>query len=134
MSRPDRPLARALAALALVALAGCRMGIDRAGDKRFLSAELPRPGSGATAAEVAASLGPPDEIRVMDEEMLFYYRFRELRETSFVLSYYVDVIKRSDSHGVDSTLILHFDKDDRLQHVARKLETPHWWPRTVRAP
>ncbi len=141
MTGPARrlPLALALAlglavGIGPIALAGCRMGIDRAGDDRFLAAELPEPGSGATAADVAASLGPPDEIRIVGDEMHFTYRYREVRETSLVLRYYLDVVKRSDRHGVESTLILSFDRNDRLRHVARKLDTPRWGPRTVRAP
>ncbi len=126
LTRPRRLLTTALV---LELAAGCHVGLERSGDERFRKSALPsegRDGAGApvTAADVAAAIGPPTDIRIAGDELWFIYRFRELRKRELYIRFYVDLFRWSRAQGVDSALIVIFDRDDRLLYTAMTERPP----------
>jgi hypothetical protein len=114
-----RPLGAWLAIAALAPATACQLGVHRAGDGRFLTADLDwRPGV-TTALEVARALGPPDLVRQSGARMTFVYRFRRRTEARFALSFYLKIFQRQQESQEDSTLLVAFDARDRLLYLGR---------------
>jgi hypothetical protein len=111
---------RATTALALLLLAvpACAYTRERVGDATFLRSDLrPVPGE-ATAAEVATALGPPAEVIDHGDELWFIYRSKQTLEKAFILRYVIDVVRRTRTTGSEDTLLLIFDRADRLRWSA----------------
>jgi hypothetical protein len=105
-------------ATAAVAL-GCQFSVHRAGDGRFLAADLAWQPGITTALEVARALGPPDFVRRSGARMFFIYRFRREAETRLALSFYLKLFQRRQESQQDSTLLVAFDARDRLLYHGR---------------
>ena len=114
-----RGLAAAAALAVLAPSVACQLGVHRAGDDRFLAADLDwRPGV-TTALEVARALGPPDLVQPDGDGMTFVYRFRRRAEARFALSFYLRLFQRQQESQQDSTLLVAFDARDRLLYHGR---------------
>ena len=110
------------AALAIAALAGasaCQLGVRRAGDDRFLGAELAFEPGVTTARDVARALGPPDQVRASGEEMTFVYRFERRADARLALSFYLKLFQREQQREQEATLLVTFDASDRLLNWGR---------------
>lgn len=110
-----RRLRKLLLGLAL-AVSGCSVTTERFGDPYYIT-QAPKFEwqQGVTSSlEVAQFLGPPDGIERRGEELWFFYRFRDRRTSSLILSYYLNVFQRLSSHEVDSQLVVTFDAHDKL--------------------
>jgi len=107
----------ARAGLVVVALAGasaCQLGVTRAGDDRFLGAELAFEPGVTTARDVARALGPPDEVRAAGEGMIFVYRFERRADARLAISFYLKLFQREQQREQHGTLLVGFDAADRL--------------------
>lgn len=116
---------RALAALLGLA-AGCSYSVERAGDDRFLTRPVPRVAGVTTAVEVAQAIGPPDEIRTVGEDLWFVYRCRRATRAQVALHYYLDLVKASQGDETVGSLIVVFDRADRVRSVA--MDRSPWAP------
>lgn len=110
----------ALAAIAaLAAASACQFGVRRAGDDRFVAAELAWEPGVTTARDVARALGPPDQVRASGEHLTFVYRFQRHADARLALSFYLKLFQRQQEREQDSTLFVRFDAEDRLLHWGR---------------
>ena len=115
MSRARR--GRAIAAV--LCASACQVGVRRAGDARFLAAELAWESGVTTAREVARALGPPDAVRASGQRMTFVYRFERRTDARFALSFYLKLFQRHREREQHSTLLVAFDAADRLLYWGR---------------
>ena len=110
----------ALAAAAwLAAASGCQLGVRRAGDDRFVGAELAWERGVTTTRDVARALGPPDQVSAAGERLLFVYRFQRRADATLALSFYLKLFQREREREQDSTLLVAFDAGDRLLYWGR---------------
>ncbi|MBI3723247.1 hypothetical protein HY251_04725 [bacterium] len=107
-------VAKAMLALVLVVAAGCRIETEKYGDDTFLKKDFPKVRGITTAEDVAAHIGPPDEVRTPGDEVWFIYRYREREAYSLILTYYLDFFKILRREGIEKTLFVIFDRNDRL--------------------
>jgi hypothetical protein len=114
-----RALAACAAAVAIALSGGCHFGVYRAGDDRFLAADLDWQPGVTTAREVARTLGPPDLVRESGPRMTFLYRFQRRADTRLAISFYLKLFQREQESQQDSTLLVAFDADDRLLYYGR---------------
>ncbi|MGE0713015.1 MAG: hypothetical protein AB7N76_07975 [Planctomycetota bacterium] len=109
---------RLLAGLMLAApvVGGCSLTTVRDGDPHYVleAHKQPFKAGETTSLEVAQALGPPDLIETQGERLVFEYRFRDRRQSSLILSYYLNVFQRLSVHSIDSRLLIAFDEQDRL--------------------
>jgi hypothetical protein len=113
------PARRGLAIAAILCASACQVGVRRAGDDRFLSAELAWEPGVTTAREVARALGPPDAVRASCERMSFVYRFERRADARLALSFYLKLFQRQREREQHSTLLVAFDAADRLLYWGR---------------
>ena len=115
-------MSAARAGLAIAALASalaCHFSVVRAGDDRFLTAELAwRPGV-TLARDVARTLGPPDQVRASGDAMTFVYRFERRADAWLAVSFYLKLFQRLHERDEHSTLLVTFDAEDRLLYWGR---------------
>ena len=110
---------RRLAIAALLCASACQVGVRRAGDDRFLAAELAWEPGVTTAREVARALGPPDAVRASGERLTFVYRFERRADARLAISFYLKLFQRQQEREQDSTLVVAFDATDRLLYWGR---------------
>ena len=129
------------AAVALAGAAACSYSVETEGSKQFVerweppgsNPHPPSPEAMPTVREVVEKLGPPSRMRVVDDRLWLIYRYRERIETSFTLSYYLQIFRRLELRGQDTELILVFGADDRLLYAALRADEPDEHTRAQRA-
>ena len=107
-------LRAALATAALAGALGCHFGVRRAGDDRFLAAEIAWEPGVTRARDVARALGPPDQVRASADAMVFVYRFERRADARLAVSFYLKLFQRDQEREQQSTLLVRFDAEDRL--------------------
>ena len=118
-------MTRARAAVALFGpalLAGCAYTVQRSGDPRFLERKLDWQAGVTSAQDVAAELGPPDQIRGAPGRLVFVYRYEREVKASLVLSAYLRIFTNERQRHDDSTLVAVFDDADRLLYYGASKE------------
>jgi hypothetical protein len=116
---PRRARAACAAAVAIALSGGCHFAVTRAGEDRFLAADLDWQPGVTTAREVARALGPPDLVRESGSRLTFLYRFQRRTDARLAISFYLKLFQREQERHQDTTLLVAFDAEDRLLYYGR---------------